>query len=63
MEILNIKIEIKLNEYLFESGEITKIEYESARTVLFNRLTHAVVNDKIEYDYEQNEGMMNREIT
>jgi len=61
MELLNVKLEIKLNEYLFNSGIISKTEYELARTSLINRLTDISENDKI--NTNSNRETVNDEIT
>ena len=61
MELLNVKLEIKLNEYLFNSGIISKTEYELARASLINRLTDISENDKI--NTNSNRETVNDEIT
>ena len=61
MNLLNIKLEIKLNEYLYESGLISKPEFDHARASLINRLTHADENDKI--NTNSNREMRNNEVT
>ena len=61
MNLLNIKLEIKLNKYLYESGVISKTEFEAARSSLINRLTHADENDKI--NTNSNREMINNEVT
>lgn len=65
MEIINVKLEIKLNKYLYDCGVINKYTYEVARTALINRLTVVEQNATIEYDYQlkSEQEMIKNEIT
>ena len=63
MEVLNIKLELKLNEYLYANGKISEYDYELARSVLINRLTLAAGDDKINYKINSDQEMINNEIT
>jgi len=63
MELLNLKLELKLNKYLYENGKITKTDYELAKSVLINRLTLVSGDDKIDYEIISDQEMMNNEIT
>lgn len=65
MDIINVKLQIKLNKYLYDCGVIDKYTYEVARTVLINRLTLVEENATIEYNYElkSEQEMIKNEIT
>jgi|GEM_PF-2859655 hypothetical protein len=63
MNLLNVKLELKLNEYLYTNGKITQSDYELAKSVLINRLTTVSENDKINYEINSNREMINNEIT